>query len=79
MTVNVSETKNWKPKMSRQVHAEPRAPAKRPLKVQPEVPPFRAIGIAAVAAAAMARRSQPRRQEAVKELPPLLRKDKFED
>ena len=65
--------------MSRRITAEPRARAKPPLKVHPEVPPFRAIGIAAVAAAAMPRRPQPRHQEAVKELPPLLRKDKFID
>lgn len=55
----------------------------RPLKVQPEVPAFRAIGIQAVAAAALQRRHAPRHQDAVqdvvRELPPLLRKDKFVD
>jgi hypothetical protein len=57
-------------------HIQPR----RPLKVQPEVPAFRAIGISAVAAAApLQRRAAPRHQEAVLELPPLLRKDKFVD
>ena len=58
-------------------HIQPR----RPLKVQPEVPAFRAIGIQAVAAAApLQRRAAPRHQEVVlTELPPLLRKDKFVD
>ena len=51
---------------------------KRPLKVQPEVPPFRAIGIQAVAAAAPLQRRTPPRKVA-KELPPLLRKEKFVD
>jgi hypothetical protein len=57
-------------------HVQPR----RPLKVQPEVPAFRAIGIQAVAAAApLQRRAAPRHQTVVSELPPLLRKDKFID
>ena len=65
--------------MSRNNNAERRVQARRPLKVQPEVPAFRAIGIQAVAAAAMQRRAAPRHQDVVRELPPLLRKDKFVD
>jgi hypothetical protein len=41
-------------------------------------PPFRAIGIPAVAAAAL---NQPKRKpaEVLRELPPILRKENFED
>jgi hypothetical protein len=70
--------------MSRNNAAEHHVQPRRPLKVQPEVPAFRAIGIQAVAAAApLQRRPAPRHQEMVQEmvteLPPLLRKDKFID
>ncbi len=65
--------------MSRNNTAERRVQPRQPLKVLPEVPVFRAIGIQAVAAAAMQRRSTPRHQDVVRELPPLLRKDKFVD
>ena len=64
--------------MPRKTAAERHGQPRQPSKVQPEVPPFHAIGIQAVAAAApMQRRAAPRK--VAKELPPLLRKDKFVD